>query len=200
MDSTLPQQLYATLAVMFGPVMTMVMSVLVLMLLLTYVITSADSAILIVNTINAAGEEHGNTARAHNLLGRCHRHGGRQFADHWRDRCDSTAMIIGALPFSLVAGLMAVAVVKAILFDTIRAETRRCHHDGPRTRPLDCSSVQSARRGRFAVPTIADRVRTPTALSGVCRCSGPAHRFGTAWRALIRYRPNRNSAPCTAVV
>ncbi|RDC58948.1 Glycine betaine transporter OpuD [Alteripontixanthobacter maritimus] len=120
LGSTLAQQLYATLAVMFGPVVTLIMSVLVLILLLTYVITSADSAILIVNTINAAGQEHDNTPRhiifwgvaIAMVVGSLLIIGGIDAI--------STAMIIGALPFSLVAGLMAVAVVKAIVFDVIR--------------------------------------------------------------------------------
>ena len=50
-------QLFAMLAVMLDPTMAWVMSVIVVVLLLTYLVTSADSAVLIINTINAAGDE-----------------------------------------------------------------------------------------------------------------------------------------------
>jgi choline/glycine/proline betaine transport protein len=43
------------------------MSVIVVILLLTYLVTSADSAVLIINTINAAGDE-GPKARPHILF------------------------------------------------------------------------------------------------------------------------------------
>ena len=50
-------QLYATLAVLLNDAMAWVFSVIVVILLLTYLVTSADSAVLIINTINAAGDD-----------------------------------------------------------------------------------------------------------------------------------------------
>ena len=115
-------QLYATLAVLFDPAMAMLLSGLVVILLMTYLITSADSAILIINTINGAGEEENETERRHHILfwgvalalvvGSMLILGGIDAI--------STAMIIGALPFSFVIALMAIAIVKAIIFDLIR--------------------------------------------------------------------------------
>lgn len=130
LDSVISDQLYATLAAMMSPTMAYVFSLVVVLLLLTYVVTSADSAILIVNTINAGGNdvEHG---RRHILfwaiaiafvVGSLLLVGG---LDAIR-----TAMIIGALPFSFVCAAMMVALVKAIWFDM-----RRALHGVPTTVP-----------------------------------------------------------------
>ncbi|RIV90341.1 BCCT family transporter [Aurantiacibacter xanthus] len=113
-------QLYATLNVLLDPGVAAIVSGLVVILLMTYLITSTDSAILIVNTINGAGETDGQRRR-HILfwgfalavmVGSMLIIGG---IDAIR-----TTMIIGALPFSLVVALMGVAIVKAIAFDIVR--------------------------------------------------------------------------------
>ena len=113
-------QLYATIAVLLDPGLAMIVSGLVVLLLMTYLITSVDSAILIINTINGAGEDEG-TRRFHILfwglalsfvVGSMLILGG---IDAIR-----ITMIIGALPFSFVALLMAVAIVKAVSFDIMR--------------------------------------------------------------------------------
>jgi len=97
------------------------MSVMIVVLLMTYLVTTADSAVLIVNTINAAGDE-GPKARPHILF--------------WGAalgavvaalllvgglKAIQTAMVIGALPFSVVMVLQCVALVKAIFNDGRRA-------------------------------------------------------------------------------
>ena len=89
-------------------------SILVVVLLMTYLVTSADSA------INAAGEDD-NTRRRHVLF--------------WGAAIGlvvasmlilggidalQTTMIIGALPFSVVVVLMTIALIKAIVFDVLR--------------------------------------------------------------------------------
>ncbi|WP_424965216.1 BCCT family transporter [Dinoroseobacter sp. S375] len=93
------------------------MAVLIVVLLLTFLVTSADSAVLIVNTINAAGDE-GPKARPHILfwgaalalvVGGLLISGGTGAIQ--------TAMVIGALPFSIVMALMCVALIKAIWND-----------------------------------------------------------------------------------
>ena len=122
-DAPLAQQLYRTLEVMLSSGMAQVYSFLVLMLLLTYVVTSADSAILIVNTINAAGGDDEDDRHHHShiifwgiaiamIVGSLLVIGGMDAI--------STAMILGALPFSLVAALMVIAIGKAVISDTIR--------------------------------------------------------------------------------
>lgn len=116
----LSDQLYATLAVMLDASMAWVFSALVVVLLLTYLVTSADSAVLIINTINAAGDE-GPKARPHIffwgaalafVVGALLIIGGLGAIQ--------TAMIIGALPFSAVMALMAISVIKAIINDSRR--------------------------------------------------------------------------------
>jgi choline-glycine betaine transporter len=101
------------------------MSVLIVVLLLTYLVTTADSAVLIVNTINAAGDE-GPKARPHiyfwgialgavvaGLLIAGGPGGGL--------KAIQTAMVIGAFPFSIVMVLQCAALVKGIWNDTKRS-------------------------------------------------------------------------------
>jgi choline-glycine betaine transporter len=113
-------QLFATLAVILSDNIAWVMSVTVVILLLTYLVTSADSAVLIINTINAAGDE-GPKARPHILfwgvalalvVGGLIIAGGLEAIQ--------AAMVIGALPFSLVMVLMGISLIKAIINDTRR--------------------------------------------------------------------------------
>jgi choline-glycine betaine transporter len=138
----LSDQLYATLAVMFSPGVAMVLSGLVVILLMTYLITSADSAILIINTINGAGEEEDEIERRHHIVfwgaalalvvGSMLILGGIDAI--------STAMILGALPFSFVVALMAISIVKAIVYDLIRNK-----HDVPCTaEAIDDAAVADA--------------------------------------------------------
>ena len=121
-------QLFAMLAVMLSDSMAYIMSVIVVILLLTYLVTSADSAVLIINTINAGGDE-GPKARPHILfwgaalalvVGALIIAGGLGAIQ--------TAMVIGALPFSVVMVLMGLALIKAIWRDG-----RREHHGLPTT-------------------------------------------------------------------
>ena len=113
-------QLYATLAVLLDPGLAAVMSGLVVILLMTYLITSADSAILIVNTINGAGETEGQRRRHILFWGAALAFMvGSMLIIGGIDAIRIT-MIIGALPFSVVVALMAVSIVKAVIFDLIR--------------------------------------------------------------------------------
>ncbi len=130
-------QLYATLAVLLDPGVAFVVSGLVVVLLMTYLVTSADSAILIVNTINGAGETEGE--RRHHILfwgaalafvvGSMLILGG---IDAIR-----ITMIIGALPFSFVVAIMGVAIVKAVIFDLIR------RHHGVPTTAQGCAALEA---------------------------------------------------------
>lgn len=127
-ETGISDQLYATLAVLLDPAVAMAVSGLVVVLLMTYLVTSADSAILIVNTINGAGETEGQ--RQHHIVfwgaalafvvGSMLILGG---IDAIR-----ITMIIGALPFSFVVALMAIGILKAIAFDLVRK-----HHGVPTT-------------------------------------------------------------------
>jgi choline-glycine betaine transporter len=115
-------QLFAMLAFMLSEQLAWVMSVIVVVLLLTYLVTSADSAVLIINTINAAGDE-GPKARPHILFwgaALAFVVGGLILAGGLS--AIQTAMVIGALPFSLVMALMGISVLKAIWRDSHRTK------------------------------------------------------------------------------
>ena len=127
-NAAMSDQLFATLAVLLDPAVAAVVSGLVVLLLMTYLIPSADSAILIVNTINGAGESE--SERNHHILfwgvalafvvGSMLILGG---IDAIR-----ITMIIGALPFSFVVAIMGVAILKAVIYDLFRK-----HHGVPTT-------------------------------------------------------------------
>jgi choline/carnitine/betaine transport len=113
-------QLFAMLDVMLSPDLAWAMSIVVVVLLLTYLVTSADSAVLIINTINAAGDE-GPKARPHILFWGAALAlvvGGLIVAGGLG--AIKTAMVIGALPFSLVMVVMGIALIKAIVHDSLR--------------------------------------------------------------------------------
>lgn len=113
-------QLFAMLDVMLSDSLAWIMAIVVVILLLTYLVTTADSAILIVNTINSGGDE-GPKARPHIIfwglvlaviVGALLIIGGLGAI--------KTAMVIGALPFSLVMVLMGLALIKGIIRDGFR--------------------------------------------------------------------------------
>jgi len=127
-NSGISDQLFATLDVLLDPGFASLVSGLVVILLMTYLVTSADSAILIINTINGAGDNEGQR-RYHILfwgaalafmVGSMLILGG---IDAIR-----ITMIIGALPFSFVVVLMALSITKAVVFDI-----RRERHGVPTT-------------------------------------------------------------------
>lgn len=130
-------QLFATLSVLLSEPLAYLMSIVVVILLLTYLVTSADSAVLIINTINAAGDG-GPKARPHIIfwgtalalvVGGLIVAGGLDAI--------KTAMVIGALPFSLVMVLMGVSLVRAIYRDGKRAE------QGQQTTFVEASNPES---------------------------------------------------------
>lgn len=96
------------------------MSVVIFILLITYLVTTADSAVLIVNTINAAGDDSPK-ARVHIIFWGVAL-GGVVAALLLVDGLQAikTAMVIGALPFSVVMALMCIALIKAIYCDGFR--------------------------------------------------------------------------------
>lgn len=113
-------QLFVMLDLILSGGLAWIMAAIVVVLLLTYLVTTADSAILIVNTINAAGEESPK-GRVHIIfwgvalslvVGGLLLVGGLNAI--------KTAMVIGALPFSFVMFLMCVALIKAVIKDGIR--------------------------------------------------------------------------------
>ena len=115
-------KIFAMIEFMLAPisgVLAWLMSLLVVVLLMTFLVTSADSAMLIVNTISAAGAK----AHSHTLIW------GSALAlvvagllISGGTTAIQTAMVIGALPFSFVMVFMAMALIKAIHGDARRKD------------------------------------------------------------------------------
>lgn len=119
--SNLTYQLYEVINIMLSPTLATVMSVMIVILLLTYLVTSADSAVLVVNTINAGGAQTEATGPKHIII--------------WGSALTAviaalllagglgaikSAMIIGAIPFSFIMILMGISLLKALIRDGMR--------------------------------------------------------------------------------
>ena len=121
-NSDLSAQLFTTISLMLDSQWALYLSVLSVILLLTYLVTSADSAILVINTIASGGERdvHNNKhvviwgVLVAGIITTLLVVGGLEAL--------RSVMIIGALPFSIVMVLMVVSFLKALWND--RLETR----------------------------------------------------------------------------
>ncbi len=123
---SLTAQLYEVINVMLSSGGATIMSILIVILLLTYLVTSADSAVLVVNTINAGGETRGSSNVAGNghiiiwgliltaVIAALLLAGGLGAIQ--------AAMIVGAIPFSFMMILMGISLVKALIRDDQRAK------------------------------------------------------------------------------
>ena len=120
-------QLFATLKLMLSDGLMPIMSSLVVLLLLTYLVTSADSAVLIVNTINSGGDES-QKGHVHIVIWGLALTlviavlliaGGMEAL--------RTSMLVGALPFSLIMGLMGLALIKALIEDAFRNREQKAN-------------------------------------------------------------------------
>jgi len=120
LNAGISDQLFATLDVLFSPLVTTLLSATVVVLLITYLITSTDSAILIVNTINGAGEDGGNRQRHILFWGAALALVVGSMLILGGIEAIRVTMIIGALPFSVVVILMAISIIKAVVYDIIR--------------------------------------------------------------------------------
>ena len=114
-DADISAQLFKTVNLILSTELAIAMSVVIVVLLLTYLVTSGDSAILIINTIASAGDQSQKHAKhiivwglIYGLLIAILLYIGGLGALR-------SAMIIGALPFSLVMALMAVGMLKSII-------------------------------------------------------------------------------------
>lgn len=116
-------KIFAMVGVLLSPGLAVAMSILIVVLLMTYLVTTADSAVLVINTISAGGEE-GEKARSHIVVWGLAL-GGMVAALMLAGGLEAikTSMVVGALPFSVVMVLMGVSVVKAIYRDGKRGIT-----------------------------------------------------------------------------
>ncbi len=121
-------KLFVTLeAMLSNPAVLGAITVMCVVLIMTFLVTSADSGILVMNTIMSAGSEE--TTVKHRIvwgviltlvIGTLLVAGTSGDADPMEAL--RSAMIIGALPFTMVMGLMCVALAKALYRDGLRAK------------------------------------------------------------------------------
>ncbi|WP_372571647.1 BCCT family transporter [Ruegeria jejuensis] len=114
-------KLFVTLAQMIDGTLLSALTVMCVVLIMTFLVTSADSGILVMNTIMSGGEQE--TGVKHRIIwgviltaaiGTLLLAGGGGLD------ALANAMIIGALPFTLVMALMMIALAKALYRDGLR--------------------------------------------------------------------------------
>ncbi len=124
-DSGLTAQLFEIIGFMLDPVMANMLSAMVVVLLLTYLVTSADSALLVVNMLNSAGKDKVENGSKHiivwgialtAIIAALLLAGGLSAI--------TSAMIVAAIPFSLIIILMAISLLKALILDGIRSREK----------------------------------------------------------------------------
>ena len=117
-------KLFVTLQELLSGGFLSIITVMCVVLILTFLVTSADSGILVMNTIMSGGEQQTGvkhrivwgvllTAVIGTLL-----IAGKTNADADPMEALKSAMIIGALPFTFVMGLMCVSLGKALFMDS----------------------------------------------------------------------------------
>lgn len=113
-------QLFATLAQMIDGGLLSGLTIMCVVLIMTFLVTSADSGILVMNTIMSGGEQE--TGIKHRIVWGLILTaviGTLILAAGENNPMDAlkNAMIIGALPFTMVMGLMCIALAKALYRD-----------------------------------------------------------------------------------
>lgn len=119
-------KLFVTLGQMISGGFLTAITVMCVVLILTFLVTSADSGILVMNTIMSGGEQE--TGIKHRIvwgviltlvIGTLLVAGNTQGGADPMEALKS-AMIIGALPFTMVMGLMCASLIKALYRDGLR--------------------------------------------------------------------------------
>ena len=108
-------QLFEVINIMLSSGLATVMSFLVVVLLLTYLVTSADSAALVVNIISAAGKTERMPARQIIAWGALMTAMIAALLVAGGLSALQSAMIIGAVPFSVMMVLMVISLLKQLL-------------------------------------------------------------------------------------
>ncbi len=120
-DATSSAQLFETLNVLLSSGMASMVSAMAVVLILTFLITSADSGVLVLNTIMAGGNQH--SALKHRFIWGLILTlviGTLLMVGNGGLEALQKAMVIGALPFSMVMVLMCISVLKEIFRDEKR--------------------------------------------------------------------------------
>ncbi|MEL7256360.1 MAG: BCCT family transporter [Pseudomonadota bacterium] len=116
-------KLFVTLGQMLEPGLLSALTIMCVVLIMTFLVTSADSGILVMNTIMSGGSQE--TGIKHRIIWGLILTaviGTLIVAAGENNPMDAlrNAMIIGALPFTMVMGLMCVALAKALYRDGLR--------------------------------------------------------------------------------
>lgn len=115
-------QLFETINLILSPTLAIGLSIVIVILLMTFLVTSADSGILIINTLASGGNQSQKQAKHvviwgilfSVLIGVLLAAGGMGAL--------RSVMVIGALPFSVVMALMAISLVKVLLSKDSQSE------------------------------------------------------------------------------
>ena len=116
-NADISAQLFETINLMLSSKLAIMLSIIIVILLVTFLVTSADSGILIINTLASGGNQRQKQSKHiviwgalfAVLIGVLLLAGGM---DALR-----SVMIIGALPFSVIIALMAISLIKTLLND-----------------------------------------------------------------------------------
>ncbi|MCP3673287.1 MAG: BCCT family transporter [Gammaproteobacteria bacterium] len=122
-NASTTSSLFVTMEYMFGETGQFLMTILSTVLVITFLVTSADSGVLVLNTIIAGGKI--DTGRIHRVIWGILLTlviGTLLIAGSGRLDALQNAMIIGALPFTILLVLMCISLMKAIYRDTKRLD------------------------------------------------------------------------------
>ncbi|MEM9708404.1 MAG: BCCT family transporter [Pseudomonadota bacterium] len=116
-------KLFVTLGQMMEGGLLSALTIMCVVLIMTFLVTSADSGILVMNTIMSGGDQ--NVGNKHKIVWGVILTaviGALILAAGENNPLDAlrNAMIIGALPFTMVMGLMCLALAKALVRDRLR--------------------------------------------------------------------------------
>lgn len=113
LDASIESKMFITLQQMMSPGAAQIISAMVVLLIITFLVTSVDSGVLVLNTIMAGGDDRPE-AKHRIVWGLILTFvvGSLMFAGGLATV--QKAMIIGALPFSLIMVLMCISTIRAI--------------------------------------------------------------------------------------
>jgi len=115
LNADISAQLYETINLLLSPGLANAMSALIVVLLLTYLITSVDSAILVVTNLASAGKQTQNSSKHIVVWGSIFAAVIAALLYAGGMESLRSAMIIGALPFSFVMLLILISLVVSLL-------------------------------------------------------------------------------------
>jgi len=124
-------KLFVTLGQMIDGGLLSAITIMCVVLIMTFLVTSADSGILVMNTIMSGGDQDvGNKHKIIWGLILMAVIGALIIAAGENNPMDAlrNAMIIGALPFTMVMALMCIALAKALFRDGLRENATRVDH------------------------------------------------------------------------